>query len=332
MLISFFLSLVFVVLLAIKKELIYAILMSSMYAITIVCSVIYNVRNKKNRIIIKRNKNMSKPKPYSIDALIEAIKNKTEMDNYEMVLQKADDIDIFASKIGGLPYWDLSMEYPTDPDGNKLVLLAQINFEKEQFNDDRLPNYGLLQLFVKADDVYGMNFDNEAEQKNWRGIFHKDIKKEVRKEDITKLGIPTTSTIDSKTECFPFYGEYLIEFKKTKTYIEACDYNFDVIVKEVLKESFNEEVAGPLFKYFTNEESDALYEKFNEFGHKLLGHPAFTQNDPRGYEITQDTLLLQIDSKDGIMWGDSGICNFFINREDLKNADFSNLLYNWDCY
>jgi len=31
------------------------------------------------------------------------------------------------------------------------------------------------------------------------------------------------------------------------------------------------------------------------------------------------------------MWGDCGVGNFFINIEDLKNLDFSDVLYNWDC-
>ena len=33
-----------------------------------------------------------------------------------------------------------------------------------------------------------------------------------------------------------------------------------------------------------------------------------------------------------IMWGDCGGCNFFINKDKLKNLDFSDVLYNWDCY
>ena len=42
------------------------------------------------------------------------------------------------------------------------------------------------------------------------------------------------------------------------------------------------------------------------------------------------------DYKDGeqgkdIMWGDVGVANFFIRPEDLKNKDFSKVLYNWDC-
>ena len=71
-------------------------------------------------------------------------------------------------------------------------------------------------------------------------------------------------------------------------------------------------------------------------GSKLGGYPFFTQEDPRTYGDypTFDTLLLQIDTDDelDIMWGDSGVANFFIALEDLKKRNFSKVLYNWDCY
>ena len=30
--------------------------------------------------------------------------------------------------------------------------------------------------------------------------------------------------------------------------------------------------------------------------------------------------------------GGSGVCNFFIKPEALRALDFSDVLYNWDCY
>ena len=33
----------------------------------------------------------------------------------------------------------------------------------------------------------------------------------------------------------------------------------------------------------------------------------------------------------GIMFGDSGNCNFFISKEDLVKKDFSNVVYDWQC-
>lgn len=33
-----------------------------------------------------------------------------------------------------------------------------------------------------------------------------------------------------------------------------------------------------------------------------------------------------------IMWGDSGVGHFFIEEDDLKNLNFDNVLYTWDCF
>ena len=43
--------------------------------------------------------------------------------------------------------------------------------------------------------------------------------------------------------------------------------------------------------------------------------------------------LFQMDTDDDaeIMWGDSGVANFFIQEKDLAAEDFSDVLYNWDC-
>ena len=43
------------------------------------------------------------------------------------------------SKFGGLPYWDMQKEYPTDSKGKKMMLLAQINFSDLSAFDTELP-------------------------------------------------------------------------------------------------------------------------------------------------------------------------------------------------
>jgi len=87
-----------------------------------------------------------------------------------------------------------------------------------------------------------------------------------------------------------------------------------------------------------NTELGELYDDLcKDQGHKIGGYPFFTQTDPREWEEKyqqHDVLLLQIDTDDSlnIMWGDSGVANFFIKKDDLLNLDFSNVIYNWDCY
>ena len=71
-------------------------------------------------------------------------------------------------------------------------------------------------------------------------------------------------------------------------------------------------------------------------GSKLLGYPCFIQYDPRDYEEDKqkyDTLLLQLDSDSGyVYWGFQGLGSFFINGQKLKEGDFSDVMYNWDCF
>jgi len=91
-----------------------------------------------------------------------------------------------------------------------------------------------------------------------------------------------------------------------------------------------------------------LYEKLqnlidysDDYHSQCEGFPYFTQEDPRKYEEKYqkyDTLLFQLDSEHDktkgkwkVCIGDAGVINFFINREKLKNKDFSEILYNWDC-
>ena len=81
-------------------------------------------------------------------------------------------------------------------------------------------------------------------------------------------------------------------------------------------------------------DDDEVIESLNCDGSHVGGYPYFTQSDPREYEAAYqkcDTVLLQIDTDDEIMWGDSGVANFFIPAEDLAKKDFSRVLYNWDC-
>ena len=84
---------------------------------------------------------------------------------------------------------------------------------------------------------------------------------------------------------------------------------------------------------------DLLRDASNEFGFKIGGYPSFTQEDPRSYgaNTSHTALLLQLDSwsakgDTGIMFGDCGVANWFITPEALANCDFSDVLYNWDCY
>lgn len=67
---------------------------------------------------------------------------------------------------------------------------------------------------------------------------------------------------------------------------------------------------------------------------RIGGYPTFTQEDPRfggdGARLG-DLTLLTVDTSDHIMWGDSGVAQFFMHEADAIARDFSKVVYNWDC-
>ncbi len=68
------------------------------------------------------------------------------------------------SKFGGIPYWNLAMEYPRAKDGSLLMLLAQINLDelnREGKNPGgKLPKCGMLQFFIATQFRKGRIYKN----------------------------------------------------------------------------------------------------------------------------------------------------------------------------
>ncbi|MGM9532484.1 YwqG family protein [Intestinibacter sp.] len=274
------------------------------------------------------------------EAILEILKEveKETSKKVAYVDLKRQKTNLTDSKLGGIPYLPKDKELPVDKEGRQLKLLAQINLQDLQGMED-LPSEGLLQFFVLADECYGLDFDNSASQDTFRVIYYEEIDKSVKEEKVSKIYNPY---YEDEDEWFVFEGEFKMEFKITEEGMSFEDFRYDDIFVEKYNRKFPDE---PINAFFDIDEFDSdLYDKIsreNDSGEgiKIGGYPFFTQEDPRGYDYNgHDTLLLQIDTIDDddedihIMWGDSGVGNFFVNAEDLKNRDFSNVLYNWDCY
>ena len=96
--------------------------------------------------------------------LLDEIKRRTLTPAYKLAFDTESAPTSFDSKVGGLPYWDPAKTYPTDSKGNKMRLLAQINFDREKV-EAPLPQGGMLQFFLAYDDVYGLHNHDEIRQK-----------------------------------------------------------------------------------------------------------------------------------------------------------------------
>lgn len=184
-----------------------------------------------------------------------------------------------------------------------------------------------MQFFVSADDeLYGADFDHPTIQKDFRIIYHSTII-----EDLNKVITDFSYLNTLELEDFIIPEAAKLQFELDYQPITSRDYRFEKMFSEDIdwEEIVDEE---------NNTELGELYDDLcKDFGHKIGGYPFFTQTDPREWEEKyqqHDILLLQIDTDDSlnIMWGDSGVANFFIKKEDLLNLNFSNVIYNWDCY
>lgn len=227
---------------------------------------------------------------------------------------------------------------------------------------DKLPNTGLLQFFALKNDTFGCTF--EPNSKLNKVIYIEDISKdqnltiEQMRLRIAEQGLDEAqiSSINNENYYWPIEGEIALRFKamaaipnngdfdlRAKVLIEALnavlgldlkqdsDDKYDVL--DMFEELFEDNEL--LLNTRTFSEQDA-----NQTIGYLLGYPNFTQDNPIPYDENLkrfDTLLLCLDGCSAIgnnfnmMWGDCGIANFFINSEKLKEKNFSDIFYTWDC-
>jgi len=246
----------------------------------------------------------------------------------EIQTQNNDDVNWWQSKFGGFPYLPKGFEYPKSCDGKYLFLLAQLNFD-EIPPLDGFPERGILQFYIADDDLYGLNLDNYANADN-HTIEDKFQIIYFPQPDFKVENIITNYDFLPKPEAFPVDGCCSLQFTKKYAPISTNDYQFT----ELLGSEIDELFMNPKIE-------DEYREISHSFGHKIGGYPDFTQQDVRKYSSNSeqkqklDILLLQMDTDCNetvdIMWGDTGVGNFFIDESALRELDFSKVLYNWDC-
>lgn len=219
-------------------------------------------------------------------------------------------------------------EAPEAREKKPLRFLAQLNFA-EMPALEGFPRKGILQFYVSGDDTYGLNFENRADQKGFRVIYHERVM-----EDPSALlpDVPETVPGDS----FPVSGERKLTFEKDSMPMTLWDFRFEKLLLDIYNQT-HPDATVPNLDRVDESVLDGVYAHTEVEGHRVGGYPSFTQLDPREYDQNfqeHTVLLFQLDSDDenGIMWGDRGVCNFFIRPGDLAKRNFSGVLYNWDCY
>ncbi|GGB04608.1 YwqG family protein [Puia dinghuensis] len=245
----------------------------------------------------------------------------TKRASIKIIATPVEDPHCRKNSFGCYPTIPRGFAYPRDENGNFLYPLAQLHCA-DMPPLAGYPDSGYLQFYiaVKDNDVYGLDFDDQVTQKNFRVLYFEENDVWDPETDFDFLAEIIHSDYS------PVNKPHSLEFALQTDYLGANEIAFDA------NTAFLEKLRRK-YPQLVDDFGDELYDSFPCNGHKLGGYAYFTQNDPRQYNAAyKDWLLLfQMDSDEDIMWGDVGVGNFFIPPDNLKRKDFSTILYNFDC-
>ena len=256
--------------------------------------------------------------------------------------EKVDDLSLEESKFGGFPFVPLGGAIPTNAEGSQLALLAQINCAQLPENN-MYPSDGWLQIWCLEDEMYGFCSDTIQPETNQKVLYIPAGTQGEPLERVEAMYQPYTNE-----ECPLWFVDeqgaiwgMRLSFTHGQQGITYSDGRFRDLFLDRWNKRYPEQAVENFYDL-----PDEIFENVVDIhdgpdcAHQLGGYPYFTQYDPRfeyrSSEATKYTELLfqidsQFDTKWDLCWGDAGVRNLFISRENLEALDFSDLLYNFDC-
>lgn len=257
---------------------------------------------------------------------------------YVAITARAGATALRDSKFLGLPYWPEDRPYPTDVEGNRLELLAQINFAEMPPLQDH-PSSGILQFFISPGmserHVWGMvsydghPFDPAAyfaslqRQDYFRVVYHPS----PASED----GLLIDESPGRGKTLMPIDAEARLSFTPKVGFVLTTDYRF------------TETLGLDLYALYDQLGADAcaVMKAYDDYAGEIPlarigGYAAPVQEDPRSIDPDGDWVVLleiqsgRLDGGGEVMWGDAGMAMFLIRRGDLLRRDFSRVAYYWD--
>lgn len=220
-----------------------------------------------------------------------------------------DSLGLKQSKFLGKPFFPADEPYPKDVEGDDMILAAQINFSELPSNII-FPDRGIFQLYLSPNNWY----NNEVTIKYWK---EEDLNRKMR----TDFSFIQQGAVEE----IPIYEVLHLQFSKAIDHGGLNDESFDL--------SFNGLSVWDFEDTLNVADQSLLMDYFDADGHKLGGYASFTQSDPRSYdkERRNDFQILQMDTDEHMMFGDSGIAHVFIDPLDLEKRKFEKAWFYWDC-
>lgn len=276
-----------------------------------------------------------------LNAFIEKFKKEALLDVIKIELLPNPTVGITQSKVGGRFYLPKSACIPTNDKGEQLMFLAQINCEELPENAI-YPKKGIVQFWIFGGDYnMGNDYENPCSDINKRVLYYPTIEDHFSEQELAAIYKPKGD--EDGDLCTPIMTDTPLSmvFKSEKQWPLLFDYRAGAVFVKKWNSHFPEQQVGSLCEINDIDEDlfGELYDALEIDKHTQIGgYGYFTQSDPRTCESLQNytELLFQLDSYYGdedyqILWGDSGVGNFFATKEQLKHLDFAKCLYSWDC-
>jgi Domain of unknown function (DUF1963) len=216
-----------------------------------------------------------------------------------------------------------------------------------------LPQSGLLQFFIRADDNYGMN-DRDFRGSGFRVVYHADLTADVScwhhrpptgtsnctatAERMTTSFLPLGTRAD---ELLTTYGIPITSFvRQDNVPPSRNDYRIETSTRSLLTGQPDRGTASSsssssfAFEQWYEERIIPLDHESSDAAAWLGGHPRWSQGDIRTHYPNEQYEALVSFASDGeiFQWGDMGDATFLIKEKDLLQHNFTNMLYSWDCF
>lgn len=277
-----------------------------------------------------------------IKAFIEDFKKIENRETIKINLIPGTKTPLTSSNVAGWFYLPKTETIPATARGEQLMYLAQINCE-ELPDNSIYPSKGIVQFWIFGGDYnLGNDYRRPTSDNKKRVIYYPEVKEHFTEEELAELYKPQEDKKDGElitpiNDGAPF----AMSFEKTTQWIMPNDFRFEEVFLEKWNQNFPGKQIEEMYEMYDidEEETDYIMEALDISNHTQIGgYGHFTQEDPRMYDDFEDytELLFQLDSEFGIddyyiLWGDCGVGNFFATKEQLRNLDFTECLYSWDC-
>lgn len=239
-------------------------------------------------------------------AILNCVKSSIKLVKHNV---EENQIPLGSSKFGGLPDMPEDWAFPKYKN-RSLSFLGQFNLkELNPYNTENLlPSSGILYLFY---DVVEQPWGFEEDKGCFQVLYFDGDEKELKRKEYPEVTedyfpIPAFQITYADILTLPEYPEG-IEFS------EDDQDNYFVMRQELIQPN-------------------------SDSAHYMLGYPFNIQNDvfdEFDLKPEEAILLLQIDSDEedlNLLWGDSGILYFCIDKTSLTNLQFDKVLFTLQCY